>query len=97
MNVELVSNMYLKLIGGSVVMDIPEQAIGFTIETKEGKVIDYGTKFGVTATELDKPQVWVFDGEVEIQSKNLNHKPQRLYEGQSVSFGKKPKITKDEA
>lgn len=96
-NVELVSNMYLKLIGGSVVMDIPEQAIGFTVETNEGKVIDYGTKFGVTATELDKPQVWVFDGEVEIQSKSLNNKPQRLYEGQSVSFGNKPKITKGEA
>jgi len=90
-NVELLSDMRLKLISGSVVLDIPEPAVGFTVETKNGKVIDYGTRFGVSLTEFSKPRVWVFKGEVEVQDDfTQKNKGQRLFEGQSISFGEMP-------
>lgn len=95
-NVELKDKMNIRLIDGSVVLDIPEQAHGFTVETREGKVVDFGTKFGVTQTEFSNPQVWVFEGEVELRSHKNNQDAQKVFGGQYAALGEAPEKLKEE-
>jgi hypothetical protein len=95
-NVELKDKMNIRLIDGSVVLDIPEQAHGFTVETREGKVVDFGTRFGVTQTEFSNPQVWVFEGEVELRSNEKNQKAHKVFGGQYAALGNAPEKFKEE-
>lgn len=95
-NVELKDKMNIRLIDGSVVLDIPEKAHGFIVETREGKVVDYGTRFGVTQTEFSNPQIWVFEGEVELHSDKKENKSQKVYGGQYASLGEAPENLKEE-
>ena len=44
---ELVSPMRGRLLEGAAVVEVPESAIGFIIETPDGYAIDYGTRFAV--------------------------------------------------
>ena len=44
---ELVSPMRGKLTSGAVMVDVPEAAIGFVLETPAGYAVDYGTQFAV--------------------------------------------------
>lgn len=64
---EVESAMKCRLVEGSVVADVPESAHGFTIDTAKMKVIDLGTKFGVTTTPLGDSNVFVFEGEVKVK------------------------------
>ncbi|MEM9281018.1 MAG: iron dicitrate transport regulator FecR [Verrucomicrobiota bacterium] len=52
---------------GAAVMTVPEQAIGFVLETPDGNVIDYGTTFAVDVEgEGELSNVEVIDGEVGV-------------------------------
>lgn len=44
---ELVSPMRGRLLEGAAVVEVPESAVGFIIETPDGYAIDYGTRFAV--------------------------------------------------
>ena len=46
---ELIDAMNCRLRRGTLVSDVPPQAIGFTIDTEKARVVDYGTRFGVSA------------------------------------------------
>ncbi len=83
---DIASSMRARLIEGSVVADVPESAHGFTIDTADTEVIDLGTRFGVTTTDLGSAHVFVFEGEVEV---NQNEKPgtKLITEGQSIRIG----------
>jgi FecR protein len=58
--------MHCRLIEGTVTAEVPEPAHGFAIDTPDIKVVDLGTKFGVTASTTGNSQVRVFEGEVVI-------------------------------
>ncbi|MCX6953705.1 MAG: hypothetical protein NTV51_16260, partial [Verrucomicrobia bacterium] len=45
---EILSAMRCRLIEGSATAEVPEPAHGFTIDTPDLKVVDLGTRFGVT-------------------------------------------------
>jgi ferric-dicitrate binding protein FerR (iron transport regulator) len=62
----VLDRMHCRLVEGSVTAEVPESAHGFTVETQDMKVIDWGTKFGVSASALGDSQVRVFEGEVEV-------------------------------
>ena len=83
---DISSAMRARLIEGSVVADVPDSAHGFTIDTADTEVIDLGTRFGVTTTDLGSAHVFVFEGEVEI---NQNESPGKklITEGQSIRIG----------
>ena len=83
---DIASAMRARLIEGSVVADIPESAHGFTIDTADTEIIDLGTRFGVTTTDLGSSHVFVFEGEVEV---NQAEKPgtKLMTEGQSMRIG----------
>lgn len=72
--------MHCRLIEGAVTAEVPEPAHGFTIEAPDLKVVDLGTRFGLTASAVGNSQVRVFQGEVEVEGLP-NGKMKRLKEG----------------
>jgi ferric-dicitrate binding protein FerR (iron transport regulator) len=58
-SLEIVSAMECRVKKGTVVADVPPQAKGFTVQTPDTKVVDYGTRFGVSASEDGKCLVHV--------------------------------------
>ena len=67
---EILDAMRCRLIEGSVTADVPPSAHGFTIDTADLKVVDLGTRFGVTAGSAGNSHVFVFEGEVTLNKPN---------------------------
>lgn len=86
---EVLSKMHCRLIEGSVVADVPEPAHGFTIDAPEVKVVDLGTRFGVTASRFGNSHVIVFDGEVEVE-RGGSGEAKRLTTGNTMHIGHQP-------
>ncbi|MBL6763734.1 MAG: FecR domain-containing protein [Verrucomicrobiae bacterium] len=84
----VLSKMHCRLIEGSLVADVPESAHGFTVDTDNMQVVDFGTRFGVTANTFGNSQVLVFEGEVEVNRNG--HDARRLTTGNAVHVGDPP-------
>lgn len=67
--VEFVDAMRLRVRRGRVSADIGKEAKGFSIETAQARVVDYGTKFGVDVPDPSHTDVIVFQGEVRVFNK----------------------------
>jgi ferric-dicitrate binding protein FerR (iron transport regulator) len=85
-SLEVISKMECRVKKGTVVAEVPPQAKGFTIHTPETKVVDWGTRFGVSASEDGKCLVHVIDGLVEVQREGES-KSRELRAGQRVDYG----------
>jgi len=84
--IRILNNMHCQLLEGSVTAEVPEPAHGFTIDTPDLKLIDLGTRFGVTIGSTGNSQVFVFEGEVKVN--DLNGKEiKRLKEGKGMQHG----------
>ena len=68
--VEVIDEMEVILHLGVVTATIPESAIGFIVDTPAAHVVDLGTSFGVSVSEDGSTNVCVFDGEVEVSSRD---------------------------
>lgn len=66
---EILDKMNARLVSGTLVANVPEQATGFTIDTKDAKVVDIGTRFGLSTDEDGKYLVHVIEGLVEVEHK----------------------------
>lgn len=64
--VRLISPMHLRLLRGSLTADVGKDAKGFIVDTEEARVVDLGTRFGVTTGTANKTDVVVFEGSVEV-------------------------------
>jgi len=84
--VEVLDGMNCKLRRGTLVAEVPPQAKGFSIDTKDAKVIDWGTKFGLSAGEDGKYLVQVMEGLVEVDDKT-GAATKKLEKGQRVDRG----------
>jgi len=78
--------MHCQLIDGSLVANVPEPAHGFTVDTPEMKVVDLGTRFGVTTSGLGGSHVLVFEGEVDVATDAKGDR-KRLTTGRSLHLG----------
>lgn len=59
--------MKAKLIAGSAVIDVPEPAIGFTMETPDGYAVDHGTQFAVSVDKSSRNSAFeVLSGEISV-------------------------------
>ncbi len=83
---ELIDALHTRLIEGSVTADVPPSAHGFTVETSDLRVVDLGTRFGVTAGSTGNSHVFVFDGEVRLDSPT-GVKLRELTAGKSFHIG----------
>ena len=65
---DLVDPMLLRVASGSVTADVGDDAKGFVVETLNARVVDLGTRFGVSVDDAGDTDVVVFEGEVEIHN-----------------------------
>lgn len=65
------------LAAGQLTAEIPEQAIGFTVQTPMVNVIDLGTKFGVRVSPKGMTDVAVFSGEVIASPRDAATDPEQ--------------------
>ncbi len=63
---EIASGKRLSVSRGRLSASVPAAGIGFTIDTPEAEVVDFGTEFSVDV-EADSSEVHVFDGHVRVQ------------------------------
>jgi hypothetical protein len=65
----LIDAMNVYLAKGTVVVDIPESAIGFKVKTLAANVVDFGTRFSVNVDQATgETRTQVYEGLVEVQS-----------------------------
>lgn len=70
-DITLRKNGHLTLDLGTAWFHVPEKAIGFTVQTKHLKVVDLGTKFGIsTDPEHVLTEVHVFKGKVRATARH---------------------------
>ncbi len=80
--------MRAKLLAGAVVVDVPEPAIGFTIETPGGKAIDLGTEFAVAVDPRSQESFFeVLSGEIEVHH-DADAEMKRLVEDEGIILKK---------
>ena len=83
---ELIDSMNCRLISGTLVSDVPPSAIGFTVDTLNARVVDYGTRFGVSTGKDGKYMVQVLSGKVEVED-HTEAKLHKLTAGQNIDRG----------
>ncbi len=82
---EIHDAMHVAFTSGIATFDVPEAAIGFTVDTESANIIDLGTAFGIACGPNGKTDLSVFEGEVSVHQTN---KPEtRVREGESVRAG----------
>lgn len=85
---EIVHRDLCVLHRGMLTAHVPHDAIGFTVETTNAKIIDHGTDFGISAGITGQAHVQVFDGEVEVQHRQSGENL-RLTTGENVELNQK--------
>jgi FecR protein len=76
---ELASADRVLLREGKLAAQVPVRALGFTVETAAGKVVDLGTRFGVKVARNGFAEAHVMEGTVDVFPKlGTNAEPQRL-------------------
>jgi hypothetical protein len=89
-SLRLVSANELQLISGQIAAKVPRQAIGFTIASSLGRVVDLGTAFTLSLIADKSFELDVFEGLVELQLDErfgpAAHQPVRVAAVHAVSF-----------
>lgn len=79
------------LFYGRLAADVPEEAIGFSIQTPSTEIVDLGTAFGVEVDQHGESEVHVFEGEVVAHHLTLNREQQhavlRLKKNDAARYG----------
>ncbi len=72
------------LLFGELVADVPDQAVGFQVETPSGIVTDLSTRFGVTVKEDGASDIHVLTGMVEATAKGKTLKSLLVKESNAI-------------
>jgi hypothetical protein len=84
--VELITPMKTRLVSGMVIVEVPESAIGFVLETPDGYAIDYGTRFAVAVDPIKNASSFeVIDGEIGVHHPGSGSEV-RLVDNQTISI-----------
>ncbi|MEO6245077.1 MAG: FecR domain-containing protein [Opitutaceae bacterium] len=92
---EIIDAMSCRLLEGSITAEVPPSAHGFTVEAPDLRVVDLGTRFGVTASSTGNSHVFVFKGEVELAD-HTRAVVRRLKAGRAYLGGAGPMVTSAE-
>ncbi len=82
----------MRLNQGMVTVSVPKRAIGFVVDTPNGRVTDLSTKFGVLTCENGEIEAHVYQGKVSLQGAAKS--PFELTEGQAGCINRLGKIKK---
>lgn len=87
-SLEIKSAMLVRLDRGRATANVPQNSIGFTIESDLVDVVDQGTEFGISV-DAERADVVVFDGEVDVKSNvSGSNSQKRLTQGNAVKVGR---------
>lgn len=83
---EIHSPEFMILNEGRLAANVPPEGIGFTVETPDAEVVDYGTEFAIEVVGERSSEVHVFKGEVEVRPKEQDPliNPVRLVTNQAT-------------
>lgn len=76
--------MHATLLAGNVTADVGEHGKGFVVETASTRVVDLGTRFGVSLSAGGDTDVAVFQGKVEVFGKQQPKQRASLSAGEAV-------------
>ena len=86
--VDLITPMKIRLVLGMAIVEVPESAIGFVLETPDGYAIDYGTRFAVSVDPIKNVSSFeVIDGEIGVHHPGSGPEV-RLVDNQTISIEK---------
>lgn len=75
------------LTRGKLVAKVPHQAIGFTLDTPQARIVDLGTEFGVAVDDEGAADVHVLRGRIDVQGNSRAGKTSNaLQAGQSLQI-----------
>lgn len=60
--------MHMTVQHGRISAQVEESGHGFTIETPEGRIVDFGTRFGVHVRETGETEAHVFEGAIDVEN-----------------------------
>lgn len=60
--------MRMTIERGRISALVEESGHGFTIETPEGRIVDFGTRFGVHVRETGETEAHVFEGAIDVEN-----------------------------
>lgn len=83
-HLQLADAMHATLLAGSVTADVGDLGKGFVIETTSARVVDHGTRFGVSLGSTGETDVAVFQGQVEVFGKAQPEQLASLTAGEAV-------------
>lgn len=83
-HLQIADAMHATLLAGSVTADVGERGKGFVIETLSARVVDLGTRFGVSLGSTGETDVAVFQGKVEVFGKAQPKQLASLTAGEAV-------------
>lgn len=64
---ELISDMRCRLDSGAAIVDVPDSAIGFVVESPGGYAEDFGTRFAVRVNDVNEESDFeLIEGEIEV-------------------------------
>ena len=70
----LISPSRMRLHSGKIGVEVPKGAEGFTVETREGEIVDFGTRFGVVVEETGRMRAEVFEGRIDVNIGETVHR-----------------------
>ncbi|MFT5130186.1 MAG: hypothetical protein ACI8W8_003815 [Rhodothermales bacterium] len=80
-----------KLLAGTAVIDVPESAIGFIMETPDGHAVDHGTQFAVSVAD-GRSDFEVLSGEISVHYPGGHSR--HLTDDQQISLDKSGVLTR---
>jgi len=76
-----------KLVGGVALLDVPDSAIGFVLETPDGHAVDYGTKFSVDVDGAGRQSKFeVIKGEIGVHHAGSGQEVRLVGAGRSATL-----------
>lgn len=90
---DVINPMRCRLIEGNIIVEVPDGAEGFIVDTPEGHAVDYGTNFAVTVNNENQTSKFVvINGEIAVHHKSTQIS-KTLLTGESVRLTKKDIVT----
>lgn len=78
-SVDLDSAWQATLLRGTIKANIPQEAIGFKVSNASVDVVDLGTEFSMTADDDGSAEIFVLNGQVEVEPRvALNAAPRKI-------------------
>ncbi|WP_166831160.1 FecR domain-containing protein [Thalassoroseus pseudoceratinae] len=86
----LLSPMRGKLLSGAAVVDVPDSAIGFVLETPDGYAVDYGTRFAVRVDQEEQQSNFeVIEGEIAVHHSKTGDEVRLIGHGKAVTVSER--------